>query len=99
MPSPTARPARCVRRWVVGIAADPATTGYWLVSAGGRVFAFDAPIYGSIAGYGIADAMAGIEALPGRLLATAWSTPEASYFVTGWPQTSGRPAPQGLPSP
>ena len=50
--------------WVVGIAADPATTGYWLVSAGGRVFAFDAPIYGSIAGYGIADAMAGIEALP-----------------------------------
>ena len=58
--------AREVRsQWVVGIAADPATTGYWLVSAGGRVFAFDAPTYGSIAGYGIADAMAGIEALPG----------------------------------
>ena len=50
---------------VVGIAADTATTGYWLVGADGTVSGFDAPGFGSIAGYGIADAITGIEALPG----------------------------------
>jgi hypothetical protein len=50
---------------VVGMAADTATGGYWLVSSGGVVKAFDAPTFGSIAGYGIADPMMGIESLPG----------------------------------
>jgi hypothetical protein len=50
--------------WIVGMAPDTATSGYWLVSAGGTVFPFDAPAYGSIAGYGIADLMTGIESLP-----------------------------------
>ena len=50
---------------VTGMAVDSATTGYWLVGAGGTVEAFDAPALGSIAGHGIADAITGIEALPG----------------------------------
>jgi hypothetical protein len=50
---------------VIGMAADTATTGYWLVGAGGVVQAFDAPSLGSIAGYGIADPIMAIEALPG----------------------------------
>jgi hypothetical protein len=49
---------------VVGIAPDTETSGYWLVSANGTVEAFDAPRFGSIAGYGIADPIMGIEALP-----------------------------------
>ena len=31
-----------------GIAADPATGGYWTVASDGGVFAFDAPFYGSM---------------------------------------------------
>ncbi len=49
---------------IVGMATDTATSGYWLVSANGTVEAFDAPRLGSIAGYGIADSIMGIEALP-----------------------------------
>ncbi len=33
---------------MVGIAADPATGGYWTVASDGGVFAFDAPFYGSM---------------------------------------------------
>jgi len=33
--------------WIVGIATDLATGGYWLVGADGGVFAFNAPFYGS----------------------------------------------------
>ena len=32
---------------IVGIAADAASGGYWLVASDGGVFAFDAPFYGS----------------------------------------------------
>jgi hypothetical protein len=35
---------------VVGMAADPATDGYWLVAADGGVFSFHAPFYGSMGG-------------------------------------------------
>jgi hypothetical protein len=35
---------------VVGMAADPATGGYWLVAQDGGVFSFDAPFHGSDAG-------------------------------------------------
>jgi hypothetical protein len=33
---------------MVGIAADPATGGYWTVASDGGVFAFDAPFHGSL---------------------------------------------------
>jgi hypothetical protein len=35
---------------VVGIAADPATGGYWEVAADGSVSSFDASSYGSMGG-------------------------------------------------
>lgn len=39
---------------VVGMAADPATGGYWLVGADGGVFVtFTAPFYGSLPGIGV----------------------------------------------
>ena len=38
---------RPLNRPVVGISADPATGGYWLVASDGGIFAFGAPFYGS----------------------------------------------------
>jgi N-acetylmuramoyl-L-alanine amidase len=35
---------------VVGMAPDPATSGYWILGADGGVFAFDAPYFGSTGG-------------------------------------------------
>ena len=35
---------------MVGMAADPATGGYWTVASDGGVFAFDAPFFGSMGG-------------------------------------------------
>ena len=32
---------------VVGMAADDATGGYWLVASDGGIFSFGAPFYGS----------------------------------------------------
>jgi len=32
---------------VVGMAADPATGGYWLVASDGGIFSFDAPFFGA----------------------------------------------------
>ncbi len=32
---------------VVGMAADPATGGYWLVASDGGIFSFDAPYFGA----------------------------------------------------
>ena len=32
---------------IMGMAADDATGGYWLVGSDGGVFSFDAPFYGS----------------------------------------------------
>jgi len=34
----------------VGLAADPATGGYWILKSNGGVDAFSAPWYGSMAG-------------------------------------------------
>ena len=36
---------------IVGITADPATGGYWLVASDGGVFSFNAPFYGSMGGH------------------------------------------------
>ncbi|HET6916825.1 MAG TPA: hypothetical protein VFH56_12105, partial [Acidimicrobiales bacterium] len=35
---------------IVGVAADPATSGYWMVASDGGIFAFNAPFYGSMGG-------------------------------------------------
>ena len=43
---------------IVGMAAAPSGSGYWLVAADGGVFAFDAPSYGSAAGRSRAAAVA-----------------------------------------
>jgi len=42
-PHPLAKP-------IVGMAADPATGGYWLVAADGGVFSYNAPFLGSVPG-------------------------------------------------
>ncbi|HKH87646.1 MAG TPA: hypothetical protein VKA05_02435, partial [Acidimicrobiales bacterium] len=31
----------------IGVAMDPVTGGYWMAVAGGTVYSFDAPAYGS----------------------------------------------------
>ena len=36
---------------IVGMAADPATGGYWLVASDGGIFSFDAPFHGSDGGH------------------------------------------------
>lgn len=43
----------------VGLAAGPATGGYWIANADGSVTAFHAPSYGSASG-GTPDAIAGL---------------------------------------
>ena len=44
----------------VGIAADPATGGYWIASSAGNVFNFDAPFAGSLAGARLASPIVAI---------------------------------------
>ena len=39
-----------LNRPVVGIGADAATGGYWLVASDGGIFAFGAPFFGSTGG-------------------------------------------------
>lgn len=58
---------------VVGMAADPATGGYWEVAAGGGVFSFDAPCYGSMAG----------QAADNRFFAMVASQGGVGYMLTG----------------
>jgi hypothetical protein len=36
-----------LNRPVVGMAADPATGGYWLVASDGGIFSFGAPFFGA----------------------------------------------------
>jgi hypothetical protein len=43
-----------LNRPIVGMAADPATGGYWLVASDGGIFSFTAPFYGS-SGASLAD--------------------------------------------
>jgi hypothetical protein len=57
---------------VVGIAADPETNGYWLVTAKGNIFNFNAPFYGSTAGRRLPAPIVGITATAtGYVLVTA----------------------------
>ena len=47
---------------IVGIAADPATGGYWEVASDGGIFAFNAPFYGSMGGKPLNKPIVGIAA-------------------------------------
>jgi hypothetical protein len=47
---------------VVGMAADYATGGYWLVAADGGIFSFNAPFYGSTGNIRLAQPVVGMEA-------------------------------------
>ncbi len=49
-----------LNRPVVGMAADPATGGYWLVATDGGIFAFDAPFYGSTGNLTLAEPVNGM---------------------------------------
>jgi hypothetical protein len=49
---------------IVGIAADRATGGYWLVGADGGVYSFDAPFHGSMGGMHLNSPIVGIAATP-----------------------------------
>jgi hypothetical protein len=46
------------------MAVDQATGGYWLVSADGGVYAFDAPFHGSTGGLVLSKPIIGMEASP-----------------------------------
>ncbi len=50
---------------VVGMAADPVTSGYWEVAADGAVFSFGAPYYGSMGGTPLNQPIVGMAATPG----------------------------------
>ncbi|MGH8981644.1 MAG: hypothetical protein ACRDWE_11625, partial [Acidimicrobiales bacterium] len=49
---------------IVGMAADPATGGYWLVASDGGIFAFTAPFYGSAGGTHLNAPIVGMAATP-----------------------------------
>jgi N-acetylmuramoyl-L-alanine amidase len=49
---------------MVGMAADPATGGYWLVASDGGVFAFDAPFFGSAGSLQLHRPVVGMAATP-----------------------------------
>jgi hypothetical protein len=49
---------------IVGMAADPATGGYWFVAADGGVFSFNAPFYGSMGGQSLSKPVVGLAATP-----------------------------------
>jgi hypothetical protein len=52
---------------IVGLAADSATGGYWLVGADGGVYSFDAPFYGSAGAIHLNSPVVGITATPDGL--------------------------------
>ena len=65
-PGSTVRPGGVrLNQPVVGMAADVATGGYWLLAADGGVFSFHAPFYGSGAGKGITGSFYSISATNG----------------------------------
>jgi len=47
--------ALTLARPVVGMAAAPGDSGYWLVASDGGIFAFDAPYAGGLGGTGLTD--------------------------------------------
>jgi hypothetical protein len=47
---------------IVGMAADPATGGYWLVASDGGVFSFNAPFHGSTGGLVLKQPVVGVQA-------------------------------------
>jgi hypothetical protein len=47
---------------VVGITADPATGGYWMVAADGGVFSYHAPFWGSAGNIPLNAGLSGIAA-------------------------------------
>jgi hypothetical protein len=49
---------------IVGMAADPASGGYWMVAADGGVFSFDAPFFGSTGALHLDKPIVGIAATP-----------------------------------
>jgi hypothetical protein len=50
---------------IVGMAADPATGGYWLVASDGGVFSFNAPFHGSTGNLRLNKPIVGMDASPG----------------------------------
>ncbi len=60
-----AAPTQTPSTQLVGIAADPATDGYWVVTAGGTVTGFGAPNLGPQTGTYPVDTVVGITASPG----------------------------------
>ena len=49
---------------IVGMAADPATGGYWLVASDGGIFSFNAPFDGSTGGMPLNKPIVGMAANP-----------------------------------
>ena len=49
---------------VVGMAADPATGGYWLLGGDGGVFSFDAAFYGSTGNITLNQPAVGMVSMP-----------------------------------
>jgi IPT/TIG domain len=77
---------------VVGVAADAATGGYWLVTPAGAVYAYNAPLLGSEAGAELASPVVGIAADPatgGYWLATA----EGRVYAFDAPNYGSQPNP------
>ncbi len=50
---------------IVGMAADPATGGYWLVASDGGIFSFDAPFRGSTGAIRLNQPIVGMAPVPG----------------------------------
>ena len=77
------------------MATDPATGGYWLVSADGGVFKLDAPFYGSTGDLQLNQPIVGMTAAPGgngywlvaRMGASSASAPEPPSRVR-WGDTA-----------
>jgi hypothetical protein len=49
---------------IVGIAADPATGGYWMVASDGGIFSFNAPFLGSTGAVVLNKPITGLETAP-----------------------------------
>ena len=45
---------------IVGMAADPTTGGYWMVSSDGGIFSFNAPFVGSLGGIALTRPIVGM---------------------------------------
>ena len=63
-PPSTGRWGVPLNRPIVGIAADPATDGYWLVASDGGIFSFGAPFLGSTGAEHLNASIVGMAAKP-----------------------------------